>query len=141
MQLRKEERAVKRYQKPTKERNKVKAEGIAAAYRTALAERRVGIIERPPVPLFGESMTAFLDWSEREHKEHPRTYQRYKVSSRPLAAFFKSKAIDQITPSDIEHYKTRRGQQVGKRTQRPLKPATVNRELACLKAMFNHALK
>jgi len=86
-------------------------------------------------------MKAFLAWSEREHKKHPRTYQRYKVSSKPLSAFFKSKAIDQITPSDIEQYKTRRGQQTGKRTERPLKPATVDRELACFKAMFSHALK
>ena len=41
----------------------------------------------------------------------------------------------------MEEYKTRRGRQNGKRTGRRLKPATVNRELACLKAMFNHSLK
>jgi integrase len=41
----------------------------------------------------------------------------------------------------IEKYKTRRGTQKGKRTGRVLRPATVNRELACLKAMFNHSLK
>ena len=37
----------KRYQKSTKERNRVKAEGIAAKFRSSLAERRVGIVERP----------------------------------------------------------------------------------------------
>ena len=35
-----------RYQRTTKERNRVKAEGIASAFRMALAERRVGIVER-----------------------------------------------------------------------------------------------
>src|SRR5262245_21818127 len=74
----------KRYQKSTKERNKIKAEGIAAAFRTALAQRRVGIVERPPVPFFSDAIKTFLDWSKIEHKEHPRTYQRYKTSSKPL---------------------------------------------------------
>ena len=43
-----------RYQKSTKERARVKAEGIASA--TALAQRRVGIIERKPAPLFQDAM-------------------------------------------------------------------------------------
>src|SRR5439155_26858083 len=73
----------------------------------------------------------------------PGTYQRYKVSSKPLLAFskFKSKPIDEITPAYIEDYKSHRAGQAGKRTKRALKPATINRELACLKAMFNLALK
>src|SRR2546422_253968 len=86
----------RRYQKSTKERNRVKAEGIAAAFRTALAERRVGIIERAPVPLFPEAMKAFLEWSKNEHKEHPRTYLRYKTASKPVSAFLKfRKPIDE----------------------------------------------
>ncbi len=133
----------KRYQKSTKERNKVKAEGIAAAFRTALANRRVGIVERKPAPLLTDAMKAFLEWSKQEHAEHPATYVRYKTSSKPLLTFlkFKSKPIDEITPALIEDYKTRRARQKGKRTKRLIMPATLNRELACLKAMFNHALK
>ena len=133
----------KRYQKSTKERSKVKAENIAAAFRTALANRRVGIIERKAAPLFGEAMKAFLEWSEQEHAKHPGTYQRYLASSKALLVFrrFQGKAIDEITPAMIEGYKALRSGQRGKRTKRPLKPATVNRELACLKAMYNHALK
>jgi site-specific recombinase XerD len=49
--------------------------------------------------------------------------------------------IDEIAADDIEGYKTRRASQNGKKTKRPIKPATINRELACLKAMYNHALK
>jgi hypothetical protein len=68
----------------------------------------VGIIERKPVPVFAESMKAFLDWSKQEHKEHPATYQRYNTSSKPLLAYpkFKGKAIDEITPATIEEYKS-----------------------------------
>jgi hypothetical protein len=64
----------KRHQKTTKESNRAKAEGIASAYRTRLAEGRVGIIERQqvPVPGFSESMNRFLEWSKTtEHRKHP----------------------------------------------------------------------
>src|SRR5215831_15786221 len=71
----------KRYQKTTKDKNRVKAEGIASAYRTALAQRRVGIIERIPAPSLADGMKAFLTWSKAHHREHPGTYQRYKTSS------------------------------------------------------------
>src|SRR4051794_9754236 len=53
----------KRHQKSTKERNKIKAEGIAAKFRTSLAERRVGIIQRKPAPEFNRAMSEFLAWS------------------------------------------------------------------------------
>jgi integrase len=132
----------KRYQKSTKERNRVKAEGIAAKFRTALAERRVGIVERKPAPQFTQAMTEFLFWSKEEHKEHHQTYRRYVISSKALLKFMKfKKPLDEITPAHIEEYKTWRSAQKRKNTKRLLRPATVNRELACLKAMFNHALK
>ena len=130
----------KRYQKPTKHTNKVEAAGAASAFRTALANRNFGIVERKPVPFFKEAMDSFLKWSTDEHKEHPATYRRYKTSSKPLLLFFK-KALDQITPSDVEAYKTRRAGQKVRKTKRLIKPATINRELACLKAAFNHCLK
>ena len=49
----------KRYQKSTKERNKIKAEGIAAKFRTSLAERRVGIIQRKPAPEFNRAVREY----------------------------------------------------------------------------------
>jgi integrase len=132
----------KRFQKSTKERNKIKAEGIAAKFRTSLAERRVGIIERKPAPEFTQAMSAFLSWSKTEHKEHPQTYRRYVISSKALLKFsgFK-RQLDEISPNHIEQFKAWRSRQKRKNTNRFLRPATVNRELACLKAMFNHALK
>jgi integrase len=132
----------KRYQESTKERNRIKAEGIAAKFRTSLAEKRVGIIERKPAPHFSQAMSEFLSWSMEEHKEHYQTYRRYLISSKALLKYanFK-KTIDEITPSHIEDYKIWRARQKRKNTNRLLKPATINRELACLKAMFNHALK
>ncbi len=130
------------YRRSTQHTNKVKAETVAAAFRAALANNNFGIIERKLAPAFTDAMTAFLSWSKDEHSEHPATSRRYKTSSKPLLAFSKfKKSIDQITPALIEEYKAQRGRQLGKRTKRLIKPATINRELACLKAMFNHVLK
>jgi integrase len=136
----------KRYRHSTKVKNRVKADGIASKFRTALAERRVGMIERKPAPAFEKAMKAFLDFSNNEHQEHQehhKTYIRYKTSSQALLRFlkFKTKPVDQITPAAVEEYKSYRARQTSKRTKKPITPATINRELACLKAMFFHVQK
>jgi len=133
----------RRYRKSTKERNKVKAEGIAAKFRTALAERRVGIVERKPAPTFEAAMKAFLEFSRQEHVEHPNTYRRYETSSKPLLRFlkFKGKPVDQITAAVVIDYKSWRARQDSKRTKKPVTPRTINCELACLKAVFFHLRK
>jgi integrase len=86
---------------------------------------------------------AFLTWSENEHQEHPNTYIRYRTSSKLVLAFFKfrGKRLDQITAATIEDYKKHRGRQISRRTKKPITPATINRELALLKAIFFHAQK
>lgn len=130
-----------RYQKSTKSSNRRAANEIASAFHTALAKGDVGIVERKPIPAFDAAMKSFLKWSEQEHHAHPRTALRYKVSSAALLRFFKKMALDKITPEDVERYKTERAAEKGKRTDRKLRPATVNRELACLRAMYNYVLK
>jgi site-specific recombinase XerD len=91
----------------------------------------------------------FLNWSQREHQAHPATYRRYVTSSAALLRHFKDVSLDKITPDEVERFKTVRLGQYGtvrgkdkrKTTNKKIKPATVNRELACLRAMFNHAIK
>lgn len=138
-------------QKSTKQGNPRTARQIEAAFRTALAKGEVGITERKKVPGFKLAMQAFLRWSESEHVAHPATHRRYKVSSLALLSHFGDQPIDRITPEDIERFKadrameptTVRGKEKGKRksTGKRIRPATLNRELACLKALFNHAIK
>ena len=138
-------------QRSTKQGNPRVARQIEAAYKTALAKGEVGITERKKAPGFKAAMKAFLDWSEGEHKEHPATHRRYKVSSIALLGHFGDEPIDRITPETVEAFKTARalesatakGKEKGKRksTGKRIRPATLNRELACLKALFNHALK
>jgi integrase len=139
-------------QKSSNVGNKRDAETIQAAYRTQLAKGEVGIEEPKPkkvIPSFSQAMKDFLEWSEQEHAAHPNTHRRYEVSSKALLRFFGSKTIDQIESDDVESFKTWRAKQTkepqgktprtGKKkiVSKQLRPATVNRELACLKHLFN----
>jgi len=63
------------------------------------------------------------------------------VSSAALVRHFGGVHLDRITSADVEQFKADRSSDKGQRTKRRIKPATVNRELACLKALFNHAIK
>jgi len=128
-------------QKSTHQTNARVARQIESAERTRLAKREVGIEEPKRAPLFAKAMKDFLVWSEQEHKTHPRTHQRYQTSSKALLFHFKDKKIDKITPEDVERFKSLRAIEKNKRTGKALRPATINRELACLKALFNFAIK
>ena len=121
----------------TKTSNRQAAKEIEAAYRVKLAKGEVGIEPKREAPTFKQAMKDFLAWSKAEHTARPNTYIRYQTSSKPLLRFFKDIPLDKITVESVEKYKTARSKQKGIRTEKKLKPATVNRELACLKALFN----
>ena len=130
-----------RYQRSSKSRNQRLALQIASAFHTALVKGEVGITERKRAPLCTAAMKDFLRWSVHEHAAHPNTTKRYVTSSKPLLARFGKLPLDRISAQDVELYKETRAAEKGKRTGRALRPATVNRELACFRAMFNHAVK
>ena len=141
--------AGRRYRKSTGVRNQRVAADIERAFRTALAKGEVGIIEHKPIPWFRKAMSDFLNWSERQHTAHPGTHRRYKVSSIALLRFFADIPLDKITQEDVERFKitrarefkTARSNKGRVQTKRRVRPATVNRELACLKAVINFAIK
>jgi site-specific recombinase XerD len=128
-------------QESTKQGSPRIARQMEAAHRTALAKGEVGLRDRKAIPAVSDAMRAFLEWSTNEHRSHPRTHRRYVTSSKALLARFRGVRLDQITAGDVERFKSERGAAISTKTARPLRPATVNRELACLKAMFNHAIK
>jgi site-specific recombinase XerD len=140
----------KHIQKSTGQGNPRVARQIEAAFRTALAKGEVGITERKKIPSFKVAMTDFLLWSEQEHQLHPETHERYRVSSVALLRHFKDASLDQITPEEVERFKAirlmenktvRAPKKKRRQLDKKLRPATVNRELACLKALFNFVLK
>jgi integrase len=148
-------------QKTTKCKNKRDAADVERAYRTQLAKGEVGLEAKKRAPLFSAAMKDFLAWSQHEHAAHPNTHKRYETSSKPLLKFFGDTPLDQITPDDVEKFKMWRikqkksppvkkaaklaasGKQATRdaKTDKTLKPATVNRELACLKILFNFYIK
>jgi integrase len=125
------------------------ARQIEAAHRTALAKGEVGITERKQIPAFKPALQDFLAWSAEEHRAHPATHRRYEVSSAALLRHFKDVSLGKITPEEVERFKTLRSAEKKtvrsgekrKPTAKRIRPATVNRELACLKALFNFVLK
>jgi integrase len=139
------------YQQSTGVRNKRDAETIASAYRTQLAMGTVGIEpeeEPAEVPLFDAAMIDFLAWSETEYAAHPASHRRYVISSKALLRHFGNVQLDRITADDVEKFKVTRSKQRtaprGRKSSKKrraaskqLRPASVNRELACLKHLFS----
>jgi integrase len=131
----------KRFQESTRQGNKKVALDIQAARRTALAKGEVGIKPRKAVPRFDVAIKEFLAWSQENHMAHPQTHRRHIISSLPLLAYFKKAALDLITPEDVENYKRKRIVTISSKTKRLLKPATVNREMATLRLLFNQNIR
>lgn len=130
-----------RHKVSTKQKNRRVAEEMEATYRSNLAKGEVGIKERGAVPMFTQAMKEFLAWSQDHHSTKPLTYKRYLTSSKPLLLHFRDARLDGIKPDDVEKYKSARLKWKSGRTGRKLRPATINRELACLKIVFNHFIK
>lgn len=141
-------------QKTTKCTNKRDAAEVERAYRTQLAKGEVGLEAKKPAPRFDAAMKEFLEWSKHEHAAHPATHRRYEVASKAVLRYFKETPLDQIKPEHVEQFKVWRIKQkksapakkvkklgAAATTDKALKPATVNRELACLKILFNYFIK
>ena len=127
----------RRVRRPTKTGSRKAAREIESAYRVKLAKGEVGLEEPKRVPTFATALKEFLKWSELEHAAHPNTHSRYVVSSKALKRFFGATPLDRITPEMVEKFKTSRARKKSDFTGRRLRPATINRELACLKILFN----
>lgn len=105
------------------------AEQALAVRRAEIAQGKFDIRDVKRSPLFEAFANDYLDYS----RDNKRSWKRDRVSLHSLIPFFKGKRLDQINPFLIESYKRKRKEQVS--------PATVNRELACLKHMFSMAIK
>jgi len=89
--------------------------------------------------LFKDLAAWYLDLPEVKAK---RSYDRDKRSLLKLLPFFGERLLKNINPAKVEAYKqTRLNEPSGRTPQHLTKPATVNRELACLKTIFSKAVK
>lgn len=140
----------KRIQQSTRCKNKRDAEDIERAYRTQLIKGEVGIEPKKEIPTFDKAVKEFLIWSKNEHREKRNTQQGYEGSCKSLLVFFKDQPLDKIEPQDVERYKIWRAKQPLKTIKLPASKlknkktvanATINRELACLRLIFNQYIK
>jgi integrase len=92
--------------------------------------------QRPITTTFDELAHAYLVYAH----ENKSSWDRDMRSIKHLATVFTGKKLPEITPVEIERYKMLR-LVIMDRVGRHPKPATVNRELACLRSMFNVAPK
>ena len=102
-----------------------------------LKKRKVQIAENKFLDVRKQKRIHFRDMArlylESYSKPNKRSWDRDELSIKNLNAFFGSKYLHEINALDIENYKVERRQKVS--------PATVNRELACLKHIFVKAIE
>lgn len=109
--------------------NKKVAEQALAVRKAEIAQEKFDIQNVRSTPFLENFAKDYLEYS-RENKE---SWWRDEISLKHLIEYFKGKRLNQINPFLIEHYKRHRREKVS--------PATVNRELACLKHLFSMAIK
>jgi len=93
--------------------------------------------EKKPDILFEKFADEFIEIYAKQNK---RSWKRDEVSLKNLKPFFKGKLLNDIGPQLVENYKAKR-----KTDKTPRKTlvteATINREVALLKTIFNKALE
>ena len=114
--------------------SKVAAQHAEAIRKAALAEGRAGIAGPMPVVNFGDFVrNEFLPWAEKQYQSHPRTYERYRESTKPLLASLERLRLEAVSIALVEKFKITRSSGV--------MPATVNRDLAALRLILNLAIR
>ncbi len=111
------------------------AERALAARRGEIAQGRFNLQQVRRSPRFEEAAREYLAWAQTNH----RSWQWELGAIKHLLASFQGKTLREITPWLVEKYKRERREALVH--GRPIRPPTVNRELACLKRLFTLAIQ
>ena len=126
-----------RYQMPLgKGISRTVAAELAQVKRAAILRGEVGIGRKKKDITFEGAAELFLEWAKANKR--PKTVAGYRGSIKYLKEFFKGHKLSEISPFLIEKYKLKRTGE-GKRRKANGKVA-VNRDMACLKALFNRCI-
>jgi len=121
-----------------KRRERIGTNKAAAEYRLreVLSRRAEGrVVKKIKDPLFDELKKWYLDLPQIKNKK---SYDRDILSMKTLSSFFSGKHISGITINQVEAYRLKRLNERSQNRQLT-RPATVNREIACLRHMLNLA--
>lgn len=107
---------------------------IASVKRAGILKGEAGIGKKRRNVSFEKARAEFIAWAETNKK--PKTARHYRQHLERLSKTFDGKLLGEIDPLSIERYKRSRivekdGKRVG--------TVAVNRELACLRKLFNFA--
>src|SRR5262249_1087591 len=93
-------------------------------------------------PRRAPAFTAFCATFDKRHGQHKIMYRRDSNRIERLKKYFGDRKLSDITSGMIESYRLDRIEKGrGRDGQNTLAPATVNREVMILRAMFNKAVK
>jgi integrase len=107
------------------------AEQVLKDVQTKIAKKEyLGILEEKKI-LFEDFAQQYLEYAKANKAQS--TFRRDQVSVDHLVQAFKGKYLFEIAPEIIEKYKVSRLEKV--------EPAPINRELACLRHMYNKAIE
>jgi integrase len=107
---------------------------------TVLRKRKVEVAEYKHLDIKRDKKVTFEDFAQKFYNLHsrvnkkPSAFDRDKFLINKLGEFFRGCYISGITPMMVEEYKA-------KRIREQKKPATINREVACLKCIINKAIE
>lgn len=111
--------------------SKVLAENILRKRKLEIVENRYLDVKKNEKVKFEDFGKTYLELHSKPNKK---SWKKSDVNSlKRLSSFFGDRYLYAITPMLVEKYKISRS--------RGVSPATVNRELACLKHMFNKAIE
>jgi integrase len=114
------------------------AETVHRKRKVEIAEGKFLEKKRPVTTTFDELADTYYAYVVNQQRK--RSWARDRTSIRALTGYFGGKPLTDIMPALIEQYRSWRRESVSRRGQAPT-PATLNRELACLKRMFTVAIK
>jgi len=117
--------------------NKKDAVAYEGKVKGAIRENRYFDVKQDAFETFEELSKWYLSLEDVKRKK---AYKRDERSVCKLNDFFSKRPIRQITPSLISEYQTKRLNESSYRGE-TTKPATVNREIACMRTMFNKAIR
>ncbi len=109
--------------------NRKMAERVLAKRKVQVAENRYLDIQKQSKVTFEHLAAQYMDYA----RVNKRSWERDQRSIRVLMGWFQGKFLFEVSPLMIEKFKSSRRKSVS--------PASVNRELACLKHMFTKAIE
>lgn len=122
-------------------RSKREALNVLAEIRSKYRKGEFDPFKKAKDPRFGEFAEKFLKWSQT----NKRSFKRDEQFIENLKRWFSERRLSSIDAEDIETYKIERKAENCRcgniELDRQVSNATVNREIACLKRMYNLAIK